>query len=150
MFSLSSFKIFNCTQELVVSLTLIPNATLHEECSLYLVKDDLKRPLMCFEIASLLLLTYSQVSRDLFTQIQSGLGGLPTFLALRSIDVDEDKTGKLHIIDEDEFFDPGYDYDFTHLEDTETYHRGGEVYERPCGWNRFALKVNMLLFFVFL
>uniref|UniRef100_UPI003AAF5BF9 uncharacterized protein n=1 Tax=Centroberyx gerrardi TaxID=166262 RepID=UPI003AAF5BF9 len=45
------------------------------------------------------------------------------------------------IIDEDEFFHPKFDYDFTHLKDTETYYRGGEVYERPCGWTRFAIKV---------
>nr|XP_019934278.1 PREDICTED: uncharacterized protein LOC109624196 [Paralichthys olivaceus] len=45
------------------------------------------------------------------------------------------------VIDEKEFFDPKYDYDFTDLEDTETYYRGDEVYERPCGWKRYALKV---------
>ncbi|GAA6215368.1 uncharacterized protein LOC108893845 isoform X2 [Lates japonicus] len=45
------------------------------------------------------------------------------------------------IIDEEEFFDPEYDYDFTDLQDTETFYRGGEVYERPCGWKRYALKV---------
>ncbi|KAM9770461.1 uncharacterized protein ACNS7B_010133 [Menidia menidia] len=48
---------------------------------------------------------------------------------------------KCHIIDEEEFFDHPYDYDFTKLRDTETYCRGGEVYERPCGWYRFGLKV---------
>ncbi|XP_071376790.1 uncharacterized protein [Centroberyx affinis] len=48
---------------------------------------------------------------------------------------------KYHAIDEDEFFDHKYDYDFTHLKDTKTYYRGGEVYERPCGWTRFAMKV---------
>ena len=46
------------------------------------------------------------------------------------------------IIDEDEFFDPEYDYDFTNVKDTETYYRGGEVYERPQGWKRYALKVS--------
>ncbi|KAM9854130.1 uncharacterized protein ACBR49_002756 [Aulostomus maculatus] len=45
------------------------------------------------------------------------------------------------IVDEEEFFDKKYDYDFTDLKDTETYYRGGEVYERPCGWERYALKV---------
>nr|XP_004556396.2 uncharacterized protein LOC101472750 [Maylandia zebra] len=45
------------------------------------------------------------------------------------------------IIDESEFFDPTFDYDFSGLQDTETYYRGGEVYERPSGWYRFALKV---------
>uniref|UniRef100_UPI003AABAB8F uncharacterized protein n=1 Tax=Centroberyx gerrardi TaxID=166262 RepID=UPI003AABAB8F len=48
---------------------------------------------------------------------------------------------KRHIIDEDDYFDPKYDYDFTRLKDTKTYYRGGEVYERPCGWTRFAIKV---------
>lgn len=72
--------------------------------------------------------------------------GQAALRVLRSLDVDEDTTGKPFIIDEDEFFDPGYDYDFTDLKDTETYYRGGEVYERPCGWYRFALKVNMLFF----
>ena len=54
-------------------------------------------------------------------------------------------TGLNHIIDEDEFFDPQFDCDYTSLRVTETYHRGGEVYERPCGWSRFALKVNLPL-----
>ncbi|XP_071315102.1 uncharacterized protein [Trachinotus anak] len=45
------------------------------------------------------------------------------------------------LINEEEFFDPKYDYDFTDLKDTETYYRGGEVYERPCGWKRYGLKV---------
>ncbi|KAI3370586.1 hypothetical protein L3Q82_007155 [Scortum barcoo] len=49
-----------------------------------------------------------------------------------------------HIIDEEEFFDPDYDYDFTDLKDTETFYRGGEVYERPCGWKHYALKVLLL------
>ncbi|XP_045894475.1 uncharacterized protein LOC123962414 [Micropterus dolomieu] len=50
-------------------------------------------------------------------------------------------TGRSHFIDENEFYDPQFDYDFTNLRDTETYYRGGEVYERPCGWQRFALRV---------
>lgn len=33
--------------------------------------------------------------------------------------------GGLVIIYEEEIFDPKYDYDFTDLEDTETYYRGG-------------------------
>lgn len=105
---------------------------------------------MCFEIAFLLLLTYSQLSSALITQIQTGSIRHSPIMAMRALKFNEDKTGKLYIIDEDEFFDAEYDYDFTRLEDTETYYRGGEVYKRPCGWIRFALKVNMLLFFVFL
>ncbi|XP_026168279.1 uncharacterized protein LOC113133585 [Mastacembelus armatus] len=57
-------------------------------------------------------------------------------------DVDVNKiTGKFHIINEHEFFDPKYHYDFTKVKDTQTYYRGGEKYERPCGWQRFAIKV---------
>ncbi|XP_047453154.1 uncharacterized protein LOC125015381 [Mugil cephalus] len=50
-------------------------------------------------------------------------------------------TGRDLVIDENEFFDPPFDYDFSGLSDTETYYRGGEVYERPSGWYRFGLKV---------
>lgn len=44
-------------------------------------------------------------------------------------------------IDEKEFFDPCYDFDFTNITDSNVFMRGGEVYKRPCGWNRIALKV---------
>ncbi|XP_026168282.1 uncharacterized protein LOC113133588 [Mastacembelus armatus] len=58
------------------------------------------------------------------------------------LEVEIDKiTGKLHIIDEEEFFDPMYHYDFTNVKDSQTYYRGEEKYERPCGWQRFAIKV---------
>ncbi|KAM9769865.1 uncharacterized protein ACNS7B_006225 isoform 3-T3 [Menidia menidia] len=50
-------------------------------------------------------------------------------------------TPNCYEINEEEFFDQKYDHDFTKLRDTETYRRGGEVYERPCGWYRFGLKV---------
>ncbi|XP_061780296.1 uncharacterized protein [Nerophis lumbriciformis] len=46
------------------------------------------------------------------------------------------------LIDEDEFFDCRYDFDFTHLTDKETFYRGGELYQRPCGWLRIALRVG--------
>lgn len=52
------------------------------------------------------------------------------------------------ILDEDEFFEPGFDYDFRAVKDTVTYYRGEEEYQRPCGWKRFAIKVNMLLFYL--
>ncbi|XP_077599025.1 uncharacterized protein LOC144214489 isoform X2 [Stigmatopora nigra] len=45
------------------------------------------------------------------------------------------------VIDEEEFFDKAYDFDFSGVKDCCTYFRGGEVYQRPCGWLRFALKV---------
>ncbi|XP_036961745.1 uncharacterized protein LOC119023741 isoform X1 [Acanthopagrus latus] len=45
------------------------------------------------------------------------------------------------ILDEDEFFEPGFDYDFRAVKDTVTYYRGEEEYQRPCGWKRFAIKV---------
>ena len=38
--------------------------------------------------------------------------------------------------------DPGFDYDFSHVEDDgKTYMRGGFQYERPYGWKRIAIKV---------
>jgi hypothetical protein len=41
-----------------------------------------------------------------------------------------------------DFFDPHYDFDFTHLRDTgRSFSRGGHEYKRPCGWQRIALKV---------
>ena len=41
------------------------------------------------------------------------------------------------------FCDPGYDYDFTYIKDPpNAFYRGGEVYTRPCGWLRYALKVS--------
>ncbi|KAE8296639.1 hypothetical protein D5F01_LYC05400 [Larimichthys crocea] len=55
--------------------------------------------------------------------------------------MDVSTTSRNLVIDQNEFFDPPFNYDFTHLKDTETYFRGGEVYERPCGWQRFGLKV---------
>lgn len=45
-------------------------------------------------------------------------------------------------IDESEFFDPPYDYDFTGHSTSESCKRGGEPYERPYGWYRMALKVQ--------
>ncbi|XP_003391726.1 PREDICTED: uncharacterized protein LOC100640900 [Amphimedon queenslandica] len=43
----------------------------------------------------------------------------------------------------EEFMDPGYDFDFTDIDDSGTeFKRGGHVYKRPCGWNRLAIKVN--------
>ncbi|XP_048090933.1 uncharacterized protein LOC125288529 isoform X1 [Alosa alosa] len=45
-------------------------------------------------------------------------------------------------INEKEFFDPKYDYDFTNTTDSSACKRGDEPYKRPCGWNRIALKVK--------
>ncbi|XP_063067960.1 uncharacterized protein LOC134459527, partial [Engraulis encrasicolus] len=64
-------------------------------------------------------------------------------------DVQERRTGTrtrpgarndLFVMDDD-FFEPRFDCDFTHMTDTATYTRGGEVYKRPYGWRRFALKI---------
>ena len=42
-----------------------------------------------------------------------------------------------------DFLDPQYDYDFTKINDkNKKFMRGGLEYKRPCGWKRFALKVN--------
>ncbi|CAG8521611.1 988_t:CDS:1 [Ambispora leptoticha] len=39
--------------------------------------------------------------------------------------------------------DPQFDYDFTNIDDGENqYTRGGIPYRRPCGWQRFAIKVT--------
>jgi hypothetical protein len=41
------------------------------------------------------------------------------------------------------FLDPKYDYDFTNIKDgKKKFMRGGLEYKRPCGWKRYALKVN--------
>jgi ubiquitin len=41
------------------------------------------------------------------------------------------------------FLDPVYNYDFTHISDYGvSFSRGGHVYRRPSGWQRYALKVN--------
>ncbi|CAB1435846.1 unnamed protein product, partial [Pleuronectes platessa] len=81
-----------------------------------------------------------QVSRSCFDCIKSILEprGRAASPALDEPVVDIQKN---LIMDEDEFFAPEYDYDFKNLTETETYWRGGEKYERPCGWYRFGLKV---------
>ena len=89
----------------------------------------------------------SEVSQSNFVCLQDLLGGVRPragFCRVNQVDIVAVKD-KNHIIDENEFFDPRFDYDFTNLRDTETFRRGGEVYERPCGWQRFALRVNLLL-----
>jgi ubiquitin len=44
---------------------------------------------------------------------------------------------------DENFLDPAYDYDFTHISDYGvSFSRGGHEYRRPCGWQRYALKVN--------
>lgn len=43
----------------------------------------------------------------------------------------------------DDLFDPQYDYDFTNIKDYgKKFMRGGLKYNRPCGWKRYALKVD--------
>ena len=42
---------------------------------------------------------------------------------------------------DDDLLAPGYDYDFTNIKDNCKFYRGGLEYKRPCGWNRYALKV---------
>ncbi|KAI3370975.1 hypothetical protein L3Q82_023629, partial [Scortum barcoo] len=83
------------------------------------------------------------VAQSNFICLRSALQGVaPAAVSHRVKHVDIDTLlDKKHIIDEDEFFDRRLNYDFTYLRDTETYYRGEEVYERPCGWQRFALKV---------
>lgn len=45
-------------------------------------------------------------------------------------------------IDEEEFFDPRYDCDYSNSSVSAQCWRGGEKYERPVGWYRIALKVK--------
>ena len=41
------------------------------------------------------------------------------------------------------FLDPQYDYDFSNINDNgKKFMRGGLEYKRPCGWKRYALKVE--------
>ncbi|KAM9770462.1 uncharacterized protein ACNS7B_010139 [Menidia menidia] len=84
-------------------------------------------------------------SRGHFQNLQSALRGGGSAAAFYGQNLHHTPlplmTAKCHIIDEEEFFHQKYDHDFTKLRDTETYRRGGEVYERPCGWYRFGLKV---------
>ena len=50
--------------------------------------------------------------------------------------------GGLPIVLNDNFLDHRFSYDFTRQrDDGKVYMRGGEVYHRPYGWYRFALKV---------
>nr|XP_024659030.1 uncharacterized protein LOC101474011 [Maylandia zebra] len=82
------------------------------------------------------------LSGNNFARIQSVLQGGKLSESFTSLTFDErTRGGETYIIDQDEFFDRKFDFDFTGLRDTETYCRGGEVYERPCGWQRFAIKV---------
>ena len=42
-----------------------------------------------------------------------------------------------------DFLDIPYDYDFTHINDSGVlFSRGSHWYKHPCGWQRYALKVN--------
>lgn len=45
-------------------------------------------------------------------------------------------------INEEQFFDPQFDFDFSNLSDSSECRRGDELYERPKGWYRMALKVG--------
>jgi hypothetical protein len=49
---------------------------------------------------------------------------------------------QIKVLSED-LLEPKYDFDFTKLNDIgKIFTRGNEVYNRPCGWKRIALKVN--------
>ncbi|XP_070778194.1 uncharacterized protein [Enoplosus armatus] len=49
---------------------------------------------------------------------------------------------KEFFVDVERFFDPRYDCDFTNVSDSAQCVRGGEIYVRPKGWYRIALKVK--------
>lgn len=60
-----------------------------------------------------------------------------TLVRLRAMNSDD-----LLILDKDSL-DPGYDYDFTNINDSgQRFTRGGYEYRRPCGWKRHAIKVT--------
>ena len=53
-----------------------------------------------------------------------------------------DDSNSIPIVLDDGFLDPDYDYNFANeRDDGKVYIRGGEVYSRPYGWYRYALKV---------
>ena len=43
---------------------------------------------------------------------------------------------------DESLLDPQYDWDFTDVQDSKAYERGGYPYKRPYGWKRIALKVK--------
>ncbi|XP_051246902.1 uncharacterized protein LOC127358058 [Dicentrarchus labrax] len=54
----------------------------------------------------------------------------------------EESLGPTVKINPEDFFHPQYNYDFTNIKDGDTkFMRGNELYIRPCGWNRAALRV---------
>jgi len=66
---------------------------------------------------------------------------LHLILSLRGGDWNEIGGKEYHL--SDNLFDPTYDFDFTNVKDTgKTFTRGGLEYKRPCGWKRYALKVD--------
>ncbi|CAB1434907.1 unnamed protein product [Pleuronectes platessa] len=81
----------------------------------------------------------SQVSRSCFHSIKSILdtssGAARSALDEKVVDIKKNL-----IMDEEELLAPEHNHDFTKLTETETYWRGGEKYECPCGWSRFGLK----------
>lgn len=85
----------------------------------------------------------SDAQLDIYNLISTALlrQNVPTTKAAVECDSEYTDLGKEVFVNMDEFFDPGFDYDFTHLKDTSVCMRGNEPYKRPCGWYRFAVKV---------
>ncbi|KAK9976860.1 hypothetical protein ABG768_018681 [Culter alburnus] len=80
---------------------------------------------------------------DIYNLITTALLGqnvVTTKAAVQSYSLRTDLSKEI-FVNMDEFFDPRFDHDFTHLTDTSVCMRGNEPYKRPCGWNRIALKV---------
>ena len=47
------------------------------------------------------------------------------------------------VIDDEKLLDSAFNFDFTNVDDGDAeFYRGGKRYYRPCGWQRFALKVK--------
>ena len=64
------------------------------------------------------------------------------FIKLNISDLIDGGGPELPIFVDDDFLDPSYNRDFRNeCDDGKEYKRGGEVYSRPYGWYRYALKV---------
>ncbi|GAA6078203.1 uncharacterized protein LOC124393451 [Tachysurus ichikawai] len=66
---------------------------------------------------------------------------LPLILSKQEVKEPQFEQPKELRVNLDTFYAPKFNYDFRNLLDESECARGGELYIRPCGWFRFALKV---------
>ena len=79
--------------------------------------------------------------RQLVDQETIETAGIPNGATIYLVLLIRGGGGTWYLMD-DSLLHPGYDYDFTGLDDAgKTFSRGGYPYRRPCGWKRYALKV---------